>query len=59
MADMRTRPPELALPVAIASGVARGAHRRSVGADAAAHALREAGYAAGDAFFRVMAGRPR
>jgi uncharacterized protein len=55
MANTRSRPPELALPVASLAAL-RAALIETVGADAAAHALRAAGYAAGDAFFSMLAG---
>ena len=55
MANTKTRPPELALPVASLDAL-RVALIDTVGADAAAHALRAAGYAAGDAFFGILAG---
>lgn len=47
------RPPELALPVASLAALRR-ALTAAVGPDAAAHALREAGNAAGHALFRSL-----
>ncbi|HSJ07107.1 MAG TPA: V4R domain-containing protein [Longimicrobiales bacterium] len=50
-----TRTPEVALPVA-ALGAVMEALNAQLGPEAAADALRTAGYAAGDAFFRILAG---
>ncbi len=52
----RTAPtsPELALPVGSLSAL-RNALEANLGGDAAAHALRQAGYAAGDALFPLLA----
>jgi predicted hydrocarbon binding protein len=47
------RPPELALPVASLAAM-RQALTEDVGADAAARALRAAGYAAGDALYAAL-----
>jgi uncharacterized protein len=55
MAPNTTRPAELALPVASLAAL-RTSLVETVGPDAAAHALREAGYAAGDALFGMLAG---
>jgi len=49
-------PPELALPVASLAAL-RKALNEEVGPDTAARALQQAGYAAGDALFSVLAGR--
>jgi predicted hydrocarbon binding protein len=54
MATTTTRQTELALPAA-ALGALRNALTASVGAEAAADALRAAGHAAGDAFYRILA----
>ncbi len=48
-----SRPAELALPVASLAAI-RHALTADVGADASAHALRAAGYAAGDALFTAL-----
>jgi predicted hydrocarbon binding protein len=48
-----TRAPELALPVASLSALRRSL-TNEVGGDAAAHALRAAGHAAGDALFHQL-----
>jgi predicted hydrocarbon binding protein len=53
MAGTTNRQAELALP-ATALTALRNALVASVGPDAAADALRAAGYAAGDAFFRIL-----
>jgi predicted hydrocarbon binding protein len=49
------RPSELAMPVASLAAM-RNALVEAVGDDTAAYALRQAGYAAGDAFVRILAG---
>jgi bacteriochlorophyll 4-vinyl reductase len=54
MALTTTRTPELALPVASLAAL-RDALVVAVGTEAAAQALRQAGFAAGDALFRVLA----
>ncbi|MEX0907127.1 MAG: V4R domain-containing protein [Gemmatimonadota bacterium] len=53
MASSSARPSELALPVASLAAL-RDALYDSVGAEAAEQALRQAGYAAGDALFRIL-----
>jgi predicted hydrocarbon binding protein len=53
MTQPNNRPPELALPVASLAAL-RAALARSVGDDAAAVALQEAGVAAGDAFHQLL-----
>lgn len=53
MTPTSSRPAELALPVAAMAALRRSLSS-SVGADTAAHALRSAGNAAGDAFFRLL-----
>lgn len=55
MATTTTRTPELALPVAALAGLL-DALNALVGPETAADALRTAGSAAGDAFFRILAG---
>lgn len=55
MASTTPRTPELALPVAALAGLL-DALNAQVGHEAAADALRTAGSAAGDAFFRILAG---
>jgi bacteriochlorophyll 4-vinyl reductase len=54
MALIRPRSSELTIPVP-AYNALREALQTEVGADAAASALRMAGFAAGDAFFRILA----
>jgi len=53
MTQPTTRPQELALPVASLAALRR-ALARSVGGDAAAHALQAAGVSAGDAFYDML-----
>jgi predicted hydrocarbon binding protein len=55
MVSTSTRPHEVTLPVA-AIAAFRDALNSQLGADAAADALRAAGYAAGDAFHRLLSG---
>jgi hypothetical protein len=55
MASTPSRTPELALPIASLTALADALIAR-VGPDAAPEVLREAGHAAGDALFRVLAG---
>lgn len=50
-----TRPPEITLPVAAIAAL-RDALSSQLGPDAAADALRAAGFAAGDAFHRILGG---
>lgn len=57
MGPTNSRPAELALPVASLAALRR-ALAASVGPDGAAHALRAAGHAAGDAFFRALCRPP-
>jgi len=57
MARSGSRTPELALPVGSLSAL-RSALEAQVGGDAAAQALRQAGYAAGDALFPLLASGP-
>lgn len=57
MTQPTARPQELALPVASLAAL-RKALARSVGADAAAVALQEAGVAAGDAFYEMLLRAP-
>lgn len=57
MGPTNSRPAELALPVASLAALRR-ALAASVGPDGAAHALRAAGHAAGDAFFRALCRTP-
>lgn len=54
MALTTTRTPELALPVASLAAL-RDALVVAVGTESAAQALRQAGFAAGDALFRILA----
>lgn len=54
MALTTTRVPELALPVASLAAL-RDALVVAVGTESAAQALRQAGFAAGDALFRILA----
>jgi bacteriochlorophyll 4-vinyl reductase len=54
MALMTTRVPELALPVSSLAAL-RDALVVSVGTESAAQALRQAGFAAGDALFQILA----
>jgi predicted hydrocarbon binding protein len=54
MVPTSTRVPELTLPAPALTAL-REALQQEVGADAAATALRMAGFAAGEAFFRILA----
>lgn len=55
MAPTQSGTPELAIPVSSLAGL-RSALVAAVGSEAAAQALRQAGYSAGDAFLRILAG---
>ncbi len=57
MARSASTSPELALPVGSLSAL-RNALETQIGGDAAAQALRQAGYAAGDALFPLLAAGP-
>ncbi|MGH7552908.1 MAG: V4R domain-containing protein [Longimicrobiales bacterium] len=57
MGPTNSRPAELALPVASLAALRRSL-AANVGADGAAHALQDAGHAAGDAFFRALCRQP-